>query len=102
IDTFRKQEEKEKEKDPTRQSIEIQQIHEIDSAGGVDVDAPVITLVNGILSEGIRRRASDIHVEPYEKRFRVRMRIDGTLHEVLQIPLEMRRAAIARLKIMSR
>jgi type IV pilus assembly protein PilB len=101
VDTFRKIEEKEREKDPTRTNIEIQQVVEIDNAG-VDADAPIITLVNGILSEGIRRRASDIHVEPYEKRFRVRMRIDGTLHEVIQIPLEMRRAAIARFKIMSR
>jgi len=62
----------------------------------------VISLVNGMLSEAIRRQASDIHVEPYEKRFRARMRIDGSLIEVLQIPVEMKRAVIARLKIMSR
>ena len=81
--------------------LELVQVHEIES-GGTQVDAPVISLVNGILSESIKRMASDIHVEPYEKRFRVRMRIDGSLYETAQIPLEMKRAVIARLKIMSR
>lgn len=81
--------------------IDIVQIHDIET-GSTDQDAPVITLVNGILSEGIRKMASDIHVEPYEKRFRVRMRIDGALQEIAQIPLEMKRAVIARFKILSR
>jgi type IV pilus assembly protein PilB len=81
--------------------LELVEVHDIDS-GASEVDAPVITLVNGILSEGIRRMASDIHVEPYEKRFRIRMRIDGVLHEIAQIPQEMKRAVIARFKIMSR
>ncbi len=82
-------------------SIELVQVHDIDPGTSED-DMPVISLVNGILSEGIRRGVSDIHVEPYEKRFRVRMRVDGTLVEVVQIPIEMKRAVVARLKIMSR
>lgn len=81
--------------------LELVEVHNIDAGAGEN-DAPVISVVNGILSEGISRNASDIHVEPYEKRFRVRMRIDGTLHEVAVIPAEMRRAVIARFKIMSR
>jgi type IV pilus assembly protein PilB len=83
-------------------ALELVQVHEIDGGGANEQDAPVIQFVNGILSEGIRRGASDIHVEPYEKRFRVRMRIDGVLIEVAQVPLEMKRAVIARFKIMSK
>ena len=82
-------------------NIELVQIHDIDQ-GSTEQDAPVITLVNGILSEAIRRAASDIHVEPYEKRFRVRMRIDGVLSEMAVVPVEMKRAVVARFKIMSR
>lgn len=65
-------------------------------------DAPIITLVNNILLEGIRKGASDIHVECYEKRCRVRMRVDGYLQEVLQIPPQMRRPVLARFKIISK
>jgi type IV pilus assembly protein PilB len=83
-------------------AVDLVQVHDIDAGGASAEDAPVITLVNGLLAEGIRRGASDIHVEPYEKRFRVRMRIDGTLAEIAQIPPEMRRAVVARLKVMSR
>jgi type IV pilus assembly protein PilB len=86
---------------PEGMALEQVQVHDIDSQSA-EQDAPVIQLVNGILSEGIRRMASDIHVEPYEKRFRVRMRIDGVLQEIAQIPIEMKRAIIARFKIMSR
>jgi type IV pilus assembly protein PilB len=82
-------------------NIELVQVHDIET-GGAASDAPVITLVNGILSEGIRRNASDIHFEPYEKRIRVRMRVDGVMSEVVQVPIEMKRAVIARFKIMSR
>lgn len=65
-------------------------------------DAPVIKLVNAILTDAIKKRASDIHVEPYEKSFRVRFRIDGTLYEMMKPPLKMKNAMISRLKIMSR
>jgi type IV pilus assembly protein PilB len=86
----------------SNESLGLVQVHHIDPAGANESDAPVIQFVNGILSEGIRRGASDIHLEPYEKRCRVRMRIDGALVEVAQVPLEMKRAVIARFKIMSR
>ena len=82
--------------------MDLVQVHDIESDQKTAVDAPVITLVNGILSEAMRRGASDIHVEPYEKRMRVRMRIDGVLYEIVEIPNEMKRAIVARFKIMSR
>lgn len=82
-------------------SLELVEVHELDSQD-MEQDAPVITFVNGILSEAIRLGASDIHVEPYEALFRVRLRIDGTLVEMTQAPLNMKRAVAARLKIMSR
>ena len=64
-------------------------------------DAPVIRLCNAILLNAIKRRASDIHVEPYEKRLRVRYRIDGVLHEEMAPPLKLKNAIASRLKIMS-
>jgi type IV pilus assembly protein PilB len=64
-------------------------------------DAPVIRLVNMILVDAIKRGASDIHVEPYEKEFRVRFRIDGVLQEVMRPPLKLKNAISSRLKIMS-
>ncbi len=67
---------------------------------GVD-DAPVVKLVNFILTDAIKRRASDIHVEPYEKEFRVRYRVDGVLYEVMRPPLKMRNAIASRLKILA-
>lgn len=81
--------------------LELVEVHEIDSDVSAS-DAPIIQLVNGILSESINRRASDIHLEPYEKRVRCRMRVDGVLQEVVEIPLEMKRAVVARIKIMAR
>ena len=65
-------------------------------------DAPVIKLVNAILTDAIKKRASDIHVEPYEKSFRIRFRMDGTLYEMMKPPLKMKNAMISRLKIMAR
>ncbi|HJX74258.1 MAG TPA: type IV-A pilus assembly ATPase PilB [Candidatus Deferrimicrobiaceae bacterium] len=67
---------------------------------GVD-DAPVVKLVNFVLTDAIKRRASDIHIEPYEKEFRVRYRIDGVLYEVMRPPLKMRNAICSRLKILA-
>ncbi len=67
---------------------------------GVD-DAPVVRMVNLIIDEAIRLRASDIHFEPYEKNFRVRYRIDGSLRESFNHAKEMYGALVARIKIMS-
>jgi len=64
-------------------------------------DAPVIKMVSMILVEAQKRRASDIHLEPLEKRFRVRFRIDGVLHEVENPPKKLHSAIVSRLKIMS-
>jgi type IV pilus assembly protein PilB len=64
-------------------------------------DAPVVKLVNLILTDAIKKAASDIHVEPYEKEFRVRYRIDGVLYEVMKPPMKLRNAITSRMKIMS-
>jgi len=63
-------------------------------------EAPVIKLVNGILTDAITRGSSDVHIEPYEKSFRVRFRIDGSLYEVMKPPLKMKNAITSRIKIM--
>ena len=65
-------------------------------------DAPIIRLINGILQEAIRSRASDIHIEPYEERLSVRFRIDGTLSEALSLPARLAPALTSRVKVMSR
>ena len=64
-------------------------------------EAPVIRLVNLILVDAIKRGASDIHVEPYEKEFRVRYRVDGVLAEIMKPPLKLKNAITSRIKIMS-
>ena len=65
-------------------------------------DAPVVRFVNKILLDAIKRGASDVHFEPYEKYFRVRTRLDGVLSEVAQPPVVLANKVCARLKVMSR
>lgn len=65
-------------------------------------EAPVVRLVNIILTDAIKRGASDIHIEPYEKAFRVRYRIDGILYEVMTPPLRLKDAITSRIKILSK
>ena len=65
-------------------------------------EAPVVRLVNVVLASAIQKGASDIHVEPYEKEFRIRYRIDGVLYNVMVPPLKMRDAITSRLKIMAK
>jgi len=65
-------------------------------------DAPVVRLVNMILNEAIKRKASDIHLEPYEKVFRVRLRMDGVLYDFMKPPMKMKNAIISRAKIMAK
>lgn len=82
-------------------------VAEEDSATVLDLeraaeDAPVIRLVNLILLDAIRKGASDIHVEPYEKNMRVRYRIDGVLYEVMKPPYKLKNSITSRLKVMSK
>ncbi|MCC6475555.1 type IV-A pilus assembly ATPase PilB [bacterium] len=63
--------------------------------------APIVKLVDGILTDAISKRASDIHLEPYESQFRVRFRIDGVLQEVMSPPTHMKSAIVSRIKIMA-
>ncbi|MEO6574324.1 MAG: ATPase, T2SS/T4P/T4SS family, partial [Polyangiaceae bacterium] len=64
-------------------------------------DAPVVRLVNMILLSAIKKGASDIHIEPYEKKLRVRYRVDGVLIEEMTPPLKLKNAIVSRLKIMA-
>lgn len=64
-------------------------------------DAPVVKLCNLILIDAMKKNASDIHIEPYEKEFRVRYRIDGMLYEMMKPPMKLRNAIVSRIKIMS-
>ena len=64
-------------------------------------DAPVVRMVNAILQDAIKKKASDIHIEPYEKLFRVRYRIDGVLYEAMKPPLKLKNAITSRIKIMA-
>ncbi len=64
-------------------------------------EAPVVRLVNLILVDAIKKNASDIHIEPYEKSFRVRYRVDGVLYEIMNPPLKLKNAITSRMKIMA-
>jgi type IV pilus assembly protein PilB len=75
---------------------------EMDEKAIEDVDAPIVKLVNGILIKAIKMGVSDIHIEPYEKSFRVRYRLDGVLRKAMGLPLKIRNAIISRIKIMSK
>ncbi|MBR5623072.1 MAG: type II secretion system ATPase GspE [Opitutales bacterium] len=72
-----------------------------DEKNAKEEDAPIIKYVNLLITEAIRRRASDIHMEPLEKRFRIRYRIDGVLQEVENPPKRLQASIIARLKLMA-
>jgi type IV pilus assembly protein PilB len=73
-------------------------LHELEKASE---DAPVVRLVNAVLINAISKRASDIHIEPYEKSLRVRYRVDGVLVEEMSPPLKLKNAISSRIKIMS-
>ena len=65
-------------------------------------EAPVVRMVNVLLASAIHKGASDVHIEPYEKEFRVRFRIDGVLHNVMVPPMKMKDAVTSRVKIMAK
>ena len=83
----------------TQEHVEVQEAG--DDGSVVAADAPLIKLVNSLITEAFKLRASDIHLEPLAKRFRVRYRIDGMLHEMKAPPKRLQAAILQRLKIQS-
>jgi type IV pilus assembly protein PilB len=73
----------------------------IEQAAATGAGAPVIQVVNLVIAQALRDRASDVHIEPQDTRVRVRFRIDGALHDVLAVPAEMGPALVSRIKIMA-
>ncbi len=69
--------------------------------GDGDDDVPIVRLVNQLLREAVMENASDIHIEPGDKSVRIRFRVDGVLHEVMQLPLSVKAGVISRVKIMA-
>jgi type IV pilus assembly protein PilB len=67
-----------------------------------EVEAPIVKLVNGILVNAVKVGASDIHLEPYETLVRVRFRLDGELHPIMNLPLKVRNTTVSRIKIMAK
>ncbi len=96
---------KEMGEEGTSEELELVQEQEeaADAAAGAAMvdDAPVVKLINAILTDAVKRGASDIHIEAFEHEMRVRYRIDGALSEVMKPPLKLRAALTSRLKIMA-
>ncbi|MFA4981197.1 MAG: GspE/PulE family protein [Candidatus Omnitrophota bacterium] len=89
------------------EAVEIEKVEEEDRVDISEVaeeskSAPIVKMVGLILNEALKRRASDIHIEPCEKNLRIRYRIDGSLHDVFSLPKKNQNAVLARLKILSR
>ncbi len=82
--------------------IKNQDDSDVSSGTGGGDEAPIVKIVDLILREALKKRASDIHIEPFENTVRVRYRIDGALYETLQIPKKNQNAVLTRLKIMSK
>jgi type IV pilus assembly protein PilB len=78
-----------------------EQMDEEVKASELAEDAPVVKLINGLLTDAVKRGASDIHIEPFEHEMRVRYRVDGALQEVMRPPVKMRAALTSRVKIMA-
>jgi type IV pilus assembly protein PilB len=93
------------EEDFDLENLDVSSAEEqIDADTGRDdiEDAPIVRFVNKIMLDAIRKNASDIHFEPYEKYYRIRLRIDGVLREIAQPPVQLSTKLAARLKVMSR
>jgi len=82
--------------------LEEEEEIDVDALADSAEEAPVVKLVNLILTDAIKRGASDIHIEPYEKEFRVRFRIDGILYEIMNPPLKLKDAITSRMKILAK
>jgi type IV pilus assembly protein PilB len=82
--------------------VEVVEEQEDEAATQAQInDAPVVKLINGILTDAVKRGASDIHIEPFEHEIRVRYRVDGALLEVMRPPVKMKAALTSRIKILS-
>ncbi|MCZ6918863.1 MAG: type IV-A pilus assembly ATPase PilB [Gemmatimonadetes bacterium] len=82
--------------------VEVVEEEDDDDAGmALADDAPVVKLINGLLTDAVKRGVSDIHIEPFEHEIRVRYRLDGALMEVMKPPLKLKAALTSRVKIMS-
>jgi general secretion pathway protein E len=79
----------------------LQDIPQAEDLLGSTSDAPVIRMINALLLQALRERASDIHFEPYEARSVVRFRVDGMLHDVIEPPRALHAALVSRLKVMA-
>src|SRR5271157_166068 len=87
----------------TSKEEELEQVMQsMNDMGAAADEAPIVKLVNLVLTDAVKRGASDIHMEPYEKEFRVRFRIDGVLQSIMTPPLKLKDAITSRLKIMSK
>ncbi len=80
---------------------DVEVIEDKDEEAVSEVERPIIKLVNGILINAVKEKASDIHVEPYENSFRIRQRVDGKMYTVMNLPVKIKSAVTSRLKIMS-
>jgi type IV pilus assembly protein PilB len=89
--------------------LETEDVELIDKVEDIDLkelekateDAPVVRLVNAVLTNAIKRHASDVHLEPYERMFRVRLRVDGVLEEIMRPPVKLKNAITSRIKVMA-
>jgi type IV pilus assembly protein PilB len=79
----------------------VEEDEDEDAPGALADDAPVVKLINGLLSDAVRKGVSDIHIEPFEHELRVRYRLDGSLREVMKPPVKLKAALTSRVKIMS-
>ena len=94
--------EEEAEQEGTEFGVDGDESAEIEHLRDMASEAPVIRLVNTMISAAIEKRASDIHLEPFEKEFRIRFRVDGVLQELESPPRELRAAVISRIKLMAK
>jgi type IV pilus assembly protein PilB len=91
-----------KDMEATAEDVEVVEEEEDETVTQAQIDdAPVVKLINGLLTDAVRRGASDIHIEPFEHEIRVRYRIDGALLEIMKPPLKMKAALTSRVKILS-
>src|SRR5919108_361773 len=91
-----------KDMEESAEDVEVVEEEEDEAVTQAQIDdAPVVKLINGLLTDAVRRGASDIHIEPFEHEIRVRYRIDGALLEIMRPPLKMKAALTSRVKILS-